>query len=242
VEAGAPVTVRLTRASASHGGPPQWLGVEVDDDDQARSWQTSGGTVGRFSRALLPKERTALRRAITAAKKAVAEGGQPNATDRVWKPEGSTEQLSADGLPALELDPHEDPPKGFGSLLRVLRTLLGDLVDSPVAAIALEVDGTPPRARLRHVGPEAVDVRLGSLSVEAHLFDEGDAIVDSAALRVDGPAQAAEVGSGWSFGLSDNLGIAAPTKGQFLVVSVELELDANGDGVLRRARLSRIIE
>jgi hypothetical protein len=236
------VTVRLTRASASHGGPPQWLGVEVDDDGQARSWQTSGGSVGRFARALLPDERTALKRAITTAKKAVAEGGQPNAADRVWKPDGSTEHLSADGLPALELDPHEDPPKGIGSLVRVLRTLMGSLVDSPVAAIALEVDGTPLRARLRHVGPEAIDVRLGTLSVEAHLFDEDSAIVDSAALSVDGPTQAAEVGDRWSLDLGDDLGIAAPTKGQFLVVSVELELDADGDGVLRRARLSRMME
>jgi hypothetical protein len=236
------MTVRLTRSSASHGGPPLWLGVEVDDDDRARSWQTSGGSVGRYSRLLRPQEHTALRRALTAAKKAVSEGGLSSSDEQVWRPDGSTEQVSADGLPVLEIDPHEDPPKGFGSLVRVLRTLQGSLVDSPVAAIALEVDGTPPRARLRYAGTESVSVRLGSLSVEAHLFGEGDAIVDSSVLTVDGPAEATEVGSGWSYDLGDNLAIAPPTKGQFLVVSVDFELDTNGDGVLRRARLSRIIE
>jgi len=242
MEAGKAVTVRLTRSSASHGGAPQWLGVEVDDVGQARSWQNAGGSVGRFARALLPKERTALTRAISSAKKAVAAGGESDATEHLWKPDGSTEQLSAGGLPELEFDPHEDPPKGFGSLLRVLRTLMGDLVDSPVAALALEVRGDPLKARLRHMGSEAVQVRLGALSVESTLFDQDSTIIDRAALRVEGPSEAAEVGTGWVFELGDELGIAIPRKGQFLVVSTELESDADGQGVLRKARLSRMIE
>jgi hypothetical protein len=227
------MTVRLIRTS--HGGPPQLLGIEIDDDGNATSWQTSGHRVGRFARELSTAERTALERALASARKADAPAA-PDPAGQPVRPSGATEQLTADDVPDVVLDAHATPPPDLEDLLRLLLSLREDLADSPVAAIELAVDGSPLGARLRHVGSQPVTVRMATLSVQATLFDKKSAIVDSATHTVDASGTEGPVGLGWELPLADELGIRSPRKGGFLTVTVGTpEVDALGDGVLRRA-------
>jgi hypothetical protein len=233
------MTVRLTRTS--NGPQAQWQGIEIDDGGHAASWQTSGNRVGRFARDLSAPERQALDRALAAA----GDADAPAAPDpaQAQRPSGTTEQLTADGLPDVVLDAHETPPEGFGDLVRLLLTLREKLADSPMAAIELEVDGSPLGARLRHVGFEPVAVRMATLTLQATLFDRDSAIVDSATHTVDASDADGKMGPGWSHPLTDDLGLAAPREGGFLTVTVgTAEVDALGDGVLRSAEFSWMTE
>jgi len=233
------MTVRLTRTS--HGTLPESAGIEIDDDGRATGWQTSGNRVGRFARELSAQERVALDRALTSARDADAPAApDPNA---VKPPSGATEQLIADGLPGVVLDEQATPPSGFKKLVRLLLSLREDLVESPVAAIELGIDGPPFRAQLRHVGPEPVRVRMGTLAVLATLFKRNSAIEDSKTYTVDASGVNGPVWPGWTLPLVDELGIDAPRKGRFLTVSVGTpEVDALGDGVLRSVELSWMTE
>jgi hypothetical protein len=240
MEARAPMTVRLTRTS--HGTLPESAGIEIDDEGHATGWQTSGNRVGRFARELSPHERVALDRALTSARDADAPATpDPNA---VRPPSGATEQLTADDLPGVVLDEHATPPPGFKKLVRLLFSLREDLVESPVAAIELEVDGPPFRAQLRHVGSEPVrGVRMGTLTVLATLFKRNSAIEDSKTYTVDASEVNGPVWPGWTLPLVAELEIDAPRKGRFLTVSVGTpEVDALGDGVLRSVEFSWMTE
>jgi hypothetical protein len=234
------MTVRLTRTS--HGGPPLFLGIEIDDAGRAASWQTSGNRVGRFARDLSARERKALDRALASAK----EADVPEASDsasQVQPHSGAMEQLTANGLPDVVLDAHEKPPTGFKDLVKLLRKLREELADSPVAAIELEVDGPPFGAQLRHVGQLPVTVRMGTLSVKATVFKRDSAIADSKTYPVDASSVDGPVGPGWTLPLVDDLAIDAPRKGGFLTVSVGTpEVDALGDGVLRQSQFSWMTE
>lgn len=233
------MTVRLTRVS--HGARPQWLCIEIDDDGQARSWQTSGQRVGRFARELSASERRRLERALTAARNADALA-TPEPVAGPVRPGGATEQLTADGLPDVVFAAHPTPPSGCGDLVRLLRALREDLARSPVAAIELEVGGSPPGARLRHVGQEPITVRAQAVTVRVTAFGRDSALVDSATRTVSAPRAEGAVTPGWEWRVADNLGLHAP-QGGFLTVTVgTLGLDAVGDGVLRPAEFSWLTE
>jgi hypothetical protein len=234
------MTVRLIHTA--WGAAQQSVGIEIDDDGHARSWQTSGHRVGRFARELSASERTALERALSAARDADSQA-TPDPAGRVLPPSGSREQLVADGLSGLELDGHAEPPTGFGDLVNLLVKLREDLAESPLAAIELEVDGAPLAARLRHVGSEPVSLRLGALTLSATLFGKGSALVDSVTHTVDPHAVDGPVGPGWVLPLVEDVGLAGPRKGGFLTVTVgTAEVDSLGDGVLRSAEFSWIAE
>lgn len=223
------MTVRLTQTA--HGTPPQSLGVEVDDDGHARSWQGSGRRVGRFARDLSAAERRALARALRTARAAPVP---PDPDGGPVRPSGVTERLVADGLPDVVLPGHARPPTGFGGLVRLLRRLQDDLADSPVAGIELDAAASP---RLRHVGSEPVTVRAGTVTVQVTAFGRDDGLAGSAAHAVDAAVDG-PVGPGWELRLADDLGLAAP-EGGFLTVTVSrLAVDSRGDGVLRPAELS----
>ena len=227
------MTVRLTRTS--HGGIPDLAVLTVDDDGNASYAQTSGHRIGRFARSLSGSERKALQRALTAASTASA----PDAPAGPAQPSGTVEQLVADGLPDLVLDSGAAPPPGFRQLLRVLLRLRGDISDSPLAAIEVEVTGSPRAVRLRHLGSEPVRVRLSTMTVEATLFGPDSAIVESRSETVDGSAVDGTVEPGWVLPLVADAGIGEAAKGGFVTVSVgPAEVDALGDGVLRPAEFS----
>ena len=233
------MTVRLTRTS--HGTLPESAGIEIDDNGRATGWQTSGNRVGRFARDLTAQEQVALDRALTSARGADAPAPpDPNAPK---PPSGATEQLIADELPGVVLDDLATPPPGFKKLVRLLLSLRDDLVDSPLAAIELAVDGPPFRAELRHVGSEPVRVRIGTLTVLATLFKRNSAIEDSKTYTVDASEVEGPLWPGWTLPLVDELGIDTPRKGRFLTVSVGTpEVDALGDGVLRSVEFSWMTE
>jgi hypothetical protein len=227
------MTVRLTYTS--------YGGIEIDDAGHAHSWQTSGHRVGRFARELSASERTALERALISARDAGAEAA-PDRPDDPLLPGEAIERLTADGLPVVVLVGHAEPPAGIGGLVELLRALREDLAGSPVAAIELEVDGSPLGAQLRHVGSEPIAVRGGMVTVQVTAFGRDSAILDSTVQTVDagvdGPVEA-----GWELPLVDDLGLTAPPPGGFLTVTVDtLEVDTIGDGVLRPAEFSWMTE
>lgn len=233
------MTIRLTRTS--HSRPSRSFGLEIDDDGFATGYQTSGHRVGRFARELTARERKALDRGLSAVKESDSDPADHPGAAR--KPGGSTEQLVADGLPDVRFDANDTPPKPFTSLLKRLIALREDLIASPLAAIELEVTGSPYSVRLQHVGTEPVPVRLGPLTLRATLFDKDSAIVDRASNTVDATGTESPVGPGWVLELTDDLGLAPPQKGGFLTVNLGTpEIDSLGDGVLRPAEFSWMAE
>jgi hypothetical protein len=231
------MTARLTRMS--HGPAPQSSGLEVDDAGTAVAWKDYGHRVGRFSRELSAGERAALERALAAAAAAGDPGAAPGGP---LHPGGATERLTADGLPDVVLQPHAEPPPGLGDVVELLRGLREELTESPVAALELEVAGTPLRARLRHVGSQPLTVRLGTLTMQATLFGPDSTLLDSATVTVDAAGETrgiGEIGPGWSLSLTDDLAMPPPAKGGFLTVTVGTpEVDVWADGVLHGVELS----
>ncbi len=217
------MTVRYTSTA-----PGRFAGVEIDDEATAFAWQTAGHRVGRFGRPLSVKERARLDRALRAARKATPATAPAGAR----RPGGSTEQVTADGLPDLIVT--GTPPAGFGKLVDHLRRLLEVLAENPLAAVELEIVGSPPGAALRHVGDEPVDVRIGALTVRATVFDDGSAIVYSADETVDAAGVGDRLKPGWRLSLAGDLGLPAIPPAGFATVTVGgAELDVLGDGVLR---------
>lgn len=232
--------MRVSLTRASHGHAPQSFSLEIDGGTMTAG-QDFGRRVGRFARQLAPAEQEALERAVAAAAN-VVEPPAPEA-DRPLRPDGVTEELSADGLPDVVLEPPADPPAGYADLVRLLRSLREDLAESAVAALELDVSGPPLRARLRHVGSEPLAVRLETLTLQATLFGPDSTPLDRATAQVDASGAGGEVGPGWSLPLTDDLAIAAPAKGGFLTVSVGTPyVDVYGNGVLHPVKLSWMAE
>jgi hypothetical protein len=229
------MTIRLTRTA--HGRRPQSLGLEIDDDGRATSWQNVGHRVGRFARALSAEEQQALQRALIAARGAEPETADPSGP---ISPSGVTEALVAEGLD-LVLDTRS-PPRGLGDLVGLLMTFRENLTDHPAAALELAVVGPPYRAALRHVGNDSLTVRLGSLTVKGTAFDEDDAIADQTVVTVDAAVDG-PIGPGWTLPLAADLGLTAPRSGGFLTVTVGTpEVDVLGDAVLRPTELGWMTE
>jgi len=245
MEGGASMTVRLTRTA--HGLTSQSSGIEIGDDGRAAAWATSGHRVGRFARELSAGEQAALERVLAAAREAAAQeigdSSAPQPPGQAVRPGGATEYLTADGLPDVVLAAPQEPPPAVDGLIRLMRTLFEDLARSPVAAIELEVRGSPFRARLRHLGSEPITVRMATLTVQATLFGPDSALIDSATHTVDASSAGNPAGPGWSLPLTDDLGVAAPRKGGFLTVTVGTpEVDALGNGVLHPAVFTWMME
>lgn len=234
------MTIRLTHTA--HGHVPQSSGLEVDDAGNAVAWKDYGDRVGRFARELSADERGALERALASAAEAAGSVGTAPSGGPL-PPSGVTEQLVADGLPDVVLPQHAEPPAGLGDVVDLLRDLREGLTESPVAALELDVSGSPLRARLRHVGSEPLTVRLGTLTLQATLFGPDSTLLDSATVSVDAAREAGPVGPGWSLPLTEDLAIPAPARGGFLTVTVGTpEVDVWANGVLHGVELSWMAE
>lgn len=228
------MTVQLTHSSATR--PPATSAIEISEG-RATRWTTSGNRVGRFARELTGRERAALQRAMSDARSAAqseteTHGGPPAAPHRV------EDTLTGDGLPEVVMAGGAAPPAGFARLVRLLRRLREDLAESPVAALALEVDGTPLGARLMHKGSEPITVRAGTVTVRWAVFDADSSVVGTATHSVD-LALTGPVAPGWSVTLATDLGPAdLPPRGLRTVTVGAIDVDSLGDGVLRPAVLS----
>lgn len=228
------MTLRLTLGY--WGSSTLEIGLEVADDGHATGWQTGGTRVGRFARALTSAEQAALGEALASTS---YEGGSGSAIGETpVAPSGAAEQLVGDAL-QVTFDPVSGPPAGLESLIAILTAIRDDLVTTPVAALELTVSGSPPTVRLLHVGREPIRVRAdGPLGVEVATYDRHNALVDSEAHAVDVADLPAEVGPGWERTLLDHLRPTTPHSGWLSVSVSSLDVDAVGDGVLRRADLS----
>jgi len=227
------MTLRLTLGY--WGSSTLEIGLEVADDGRATGWQTGGARVGRFARQLTPAEQADLSEALASTS---YEGGAGSATGETpVAPSGASEQLVGDALQAT-FDPVTGPPAGLESLIAILTAVRDDLVATPVAAIELAVAGGSPTVRLLHVGHEPIAVRAdGPLGVDVTTYDENNTMIDSETHSVDAGLPG-EVGPGWGHTLLDHLTPTTPRGGWWSVSVSSLDVDALGDGVLRRADLS----
>jgi hypothetical protein len=216
------MTIRLWRS-----GTPSF-GIELDDADVAHSWLSSGAAIGRFARALAPSEREALEHGLAHAVQASA---LPHSGAR--QPGAATEHLLADSVD-ISYPASSGPPAGYGDLVDALRELLDDLVSSPVAAIELHVDGPPYRGRLRHAGTEPITVRMEGLTMTTTHFGHDDTVEGTTEVRVDTAPLDGPVSPGWELPLPT---IEADAEdGGFTSITIgPIEVDVQGDGVLRRA-------
>lgn len=207
----------ITYVRSEPGTPPRSEGLEVDDDGYAVAWRTAGNRVGRFARPLTAAERDELESARTVA------AGDPD-DDQAPRPAGASgvsELVRAEGV-ALTCDP-DAVPSAVVALVERLRTLLDDLVDSPVAALELAIepaaDGGSTAVALRHLGDQPVTVRVATLTARATTFDAGSGIVedtrDDVVVDLDGP-----VGAGWSVTF-DDLHLPEVEEGGFQTVRLD---------------------
>ena len=241
------MTLRLTLSA--YGSSHLEIGLVVDDDGHVTGWQTSGWRVGRFGRELTATERASLAAALEAASHSTrpepAEGQDADSPPTAPRPpSGSTEQLVAHGLPDATFASNATPPPGFEDLIEVLRGVREHIAEFPVAAIELDVSGSPLSARLRHVGTEPVDVRSDDeLLIEAVVYDEDYLEVERAAPPVSSAGPNGAVFPGWELDLVDRLDLSPPPRGGFVSISVgSLRVDSLGDGVLRQAEFSWVSE
>jgi hypothetical protein len=146
--------------------PPRFdEALEIEDDGMFNMWRSVSmasalpAPIGRFRGCLSDAERDALREA---GRRAAQEGSQT----RVVEPDSPVDQIAVDGATAtLGVD---DPGEGaWQTLAALLRPLLRDLTRSPVAAIALHVDGG---ATLVHEGVSPLRLDVSSLAVRAMLW------------------------------------------------------------------------
>lgn len=214
------------------GRPPRSAGLKVDEQGAVVGWQSSGQRVGRFGRTLDDGERDALVAALAAA-----AGAPPGAAPEGASGGGATEQVNAEGF-GLSLGAGVVPPEPAATLVRLLRDLHTDLLDHPVAALELDVStGSPATASLRHVGDQAIVVRLVDVSVRTSNFDADSAIADQSTVglgvSIEGPVE-----PGWTQSI-DGLEIGEPIAGGFRTVKVDgAAVDFEGDGAARPAELA----
>lgn len=240
--------MKLRLTLSNYGSSTLEIGLAIDDDGHVTGWQTAGWRVGRFARDLTAKERTALDRALVLARAPESASSTPETTQSLASgstpPSGSTEQLVADGLPEATFASSASPPPGYEELIRVLRGVREDLADSPLAAIELEVTGTPLRARLKHVGREPIEVRGDAeIRVEALIYDKNYLVLEREQHTVEAAGLDGAVSDGWELELVGRLSLPTPPRGGFLSVNAgPLRVDSIGDGVLRQAEFSWVTE
>lgn len=227
------MTVRLMYAS--WGGTPHSYHVEVDDDGRAAESTTFGHRVGRFARDLSESERTTFEAALQSAR--AADVPPPAPPDPVASPSGAGLTLLFDDT-EVELGGAAPEPDGAGQLARIMLDLADELVDSPLSALELVVDGAPLEARLGLVGTEKMAVRGRTLAVTATAYDAEMTVLGheqfSVEVELDGP-----VAPGWVLPLVADLGLPPRPPGGVISIGVEgIEADALGDGVLRQAGLA----
>jgi len=161
-------------ALARTGGmrPPQFDEMlQIDDDGLFRMWRSvskaSGlpSPVGRFAGRIDGAQRAAL---SAAAKRAAGEGS------RTWlvSPDSPVDTIDVDGVSA-KLGIHHGGEGAWQELVALVRPLLRELTSSPLAAIALEVNGG---AKLVHQGTEPITLDLASLTVRADHWRDGQSL------------------------------------------------------------------
>ncbi len=164
-----------------------------------------------------------------------AAGGPPPA----MTPDAQTERVDLDGR-GLTLGVYDEPPDAWAEQVRILRDLLDELTEQPVAAIALVVSVDPPSARLEHSGSAALTIGPAPIHVAVTIWGADGAILTQSGAQIEAGEGSgrAEVGPGWRLPLA--VGDWAPEPGQWLQVEVSLEV--TDDAGRRPASISAMVE
>jgi hypothetical protein len=136
--------------------------LEVDGDGVFNMWRSVSkaselpSPIGRFAGSVTDAQKEALG---AASKRAAGEGS------RTWlvSPDSPVDKFEVDGVNAT-LGIHHQGEGAWQDLAALVRPLLRELTASPLAAIALEVDGG---AKLVHQGTEPLTLDLSTLTVRA---------------------------------------------------------------------------
>jgi hypothetical protein len=145
--------------------------LQIDGDGAFSMWRSVSkasdlpAPIGRFGGRVASAQRAAL---DDAANRAVAEGS------RTWlvTPDSPVDTFDVDGVTA-KLGIHNPGEGAWKDLAQLVRPLLRELTASPLAAIALEVDGG---AKLVHQGTEPLTLDLSALAVRADHWRDGQSL------------------------------------------------------------------
>jgi hypothetical protein len=170
--------------------PPRFAEtLEIRDDGtfaMRRSVSIASGLatpIGKFGGELAAAARE---KVLAASAAAISEGS------RTWKvlPDSPVDTVSVDGVSATA--GIRDPAEGaWGELFAVLRPMLGELTQFPVAALALEV---APGPSVVHLGRDPLDIDLTNLGLRAVHWRGDEAIARWSEQVNEGEALAAP---GW---------------------------------------------
>lgn len=156
--------VRLSRLSDAP--PPARELLDVGDDGSVTGWLSQGPAIGRFAGSV--PDLAGLRGLAGAV-----SGVEPPTQD-TFPHDATIDRLrTAEG--ELVTSDKTTPEGPWGELLATARGLLDGLAASPVAAIAVEVQG-PGLVRLVHRGTDSLPIRLETLSVDITRWRDGDPV------------------------------------------------------------------
>jgi len=208
------------RRSGGHPGPREQEDLAIRADGTFAIWRAvNEGPIGRFGGTLADPDAAAVRAAVAAAGGAVV----PPAAMVL---EAVSETVTI-GRTSVTVGRHDVPDGAEGDLFVLLRRLLDDGTDRPLAAVALETDARGTFARLVQRGPEALDVDLSRVTLGARVFGPGYSSHGHWSTEVRAGARG-PVGPGWSLDLPFGHGLEV---GADHVVQVRVEFVAY-DGVL----------
>lgn len=145
--------------------PPEREILDVDDDGSFRLWRSIAPVVGRFGGSLPAGSAADIGRLV----EAVGSSAPPRSGSR--PADASLEQLEIGGsLSVFEADADVSAP--WGDLLAACRRLADELVDHPIAAIAVELELVEGGARIRlvHRGTETLPVELAAARVKVAVW------------------------------------------------------------------------
>jgi hypothetical protein len=206
--------VRFLRLSSAP--PPAREKIDVADDGSYTAWRSIDDVVGRFAGSVPDPE---VVRGLVAAVAGVA----PPALGAL--PHDATVDSVGAGGQELEVSANGSVEGPWGELLAACRELVAGVGSSPLAAVALVIDG-PGALRLEHRGSASIPVELANLWVEVTRW-RGDTPVGSAERTVPGLGRV-ESGPGWSLPIDLGRGPADGEPGDLLTASAWFVADDGG--------------
>ncbi len=203
------------RRSGSRAGPREQEDLAIGADGSFRAWRAvNAGPIGRFGGALADADATAVREAV-AAVDATPVPPASMVLDAV------SETVTIGAL-HMTVGRHDVPDGPWGDIVVLLRRLLDQGADQPVAAIALETDERGTFARLVHRGAEALELDLSRVAIGAQVFGPRYSIEGRWSTDVQAGSRG-PVGPGWSLALPFDHGLAVAATS---VVQVRVEFVA----------------
>lgn len=187
--------------------------VELADDGSFTGWRSIAPAVGFFAGKLPDAELSALRSAV----ESIAD-----ATPGLPPPGAVVETLELPGRDPLVVSGVQIG-QPLGALVEATRSLLDRMVDSPRAAVGLEVSATP---RLVHRGTEPLELDLSTIQLRANFWRGYYEPAGEAGEALGGPGRVS-AGPGWSLDLPPVTPPAGPDITTHLTVDLAIMADGN---------------